>query len=58
MEAIAIYKDHSNMVKFMSAEDEGYRTLSGHMLLMAESATAQIRARWASYEPVERRKTP
>lgn len=54
MESIPIYTDHSHMVKFESADDDGYRKLSGHIFLMAENASAQIRARWASVD----RKTP
>jgi hypothetical protein len=49
VEPIAIHKDHSNMVKFVSADDDGYRKLSGYMFLMAENADARIRARWAAY---------
>lgn len=46
-EAIAIHRDHSNMVKFTSADDDGYKKLSGHILLMVGRASIEIRTRWA-----------
>lgn len=57
MEPIPIYQDHSHMVKFKSADDDGYKKLSGHIFLMAGNASAQIRARWAGQASVDR-KTP
>lgn len=48
MEAITVHKDHSNLVKFGSQDDEGYKKLSGHDFLMAENAVPHIRARWGS----------
>ncbi|MCJ1439073.1 hypothetical protein MMC27_008464 [Xylographa pallens] len=48
VEAIALYKDHSNLIKFESQDDEGYKKLSGHLFLMAENAAPVIRARWGS----------
>lgn len=55
VEPIAIHTDHSNLVKFMSDDDDGYRKLSGHIFLMAENANAQITARWASFASVDRK---
>ena len=46
-EPIAIHADHINMVKFTSKEDSGYRTVSGHLQIMAENAGAAIASRWA-----------
>ncbi|KAF2434895.1 hypothetical protein EJ08DRAFT_581701, partial [Tothia fuscella] len=46
-EPIAIHADHINMAKFASREDNGYRTVSGHLRLMAESAGDAIALRWA-----------
>jgi hypothetical protein len=57
VEAIAIHKNHSNMVKFVTADDEGYKKLSGHIFLMSENAGAQIRARWAGYASFSGKKT-
>ncbi|KAE8841204.1 hypothetical protein PTNB85_04603 [Pyrenophora teres f. teres] len=37
-ESIAIHADHINMVKFGSKLDHGYKTVSGHMRVMAENA--------------------
>lgn len=48
VEAITVHKDHSNLVKFGSQDDEGYKKLSGHDFLMAENAVPHIRARWGS----------
>jgi hypothetical protein len=48
VEAIALHKDHSNLVKFGSEDDEGYKKLSGHIFLMAEIAAPHIKARWVS----------
>lgn len=45
------------MVKFKSADDDGYKKLLGHIFLMAGNASAQIRARWAGQASVDR-KTP
>jgi hypothetical protein len=45
-EPIAIHADHLNMVKFASNEDNGYRTVSGHLRIMAQSASPVISARW------------
>jgi ABC-type protease/lipase transport system fused ATPase/permease subunit len=45
-EPIAIHADHLNMVKFASSEDNGYRTVSGHLRIMTQSASAAISARW------------
>lgn len=44
-EPIAMYKDHVNMVKFASQKDEGYNTMLGHLLSMADKAPGAISAR-------------
>ena len=46
-EPIVIHADHINMTKFASKEDSGYRTVSGHLRIMAESAGEAIASRWA-----------
>ncbi|CAN9148983.1 unnamed protein product [Alternaria alternata] len=45
-EAIAIHADHIHMVKFESKTDPGYRTVSGHLRLMAARAGTSIGGRW------------
>jgi hypothetical protein len=45
-EPIVIHADHINMVKFASKEDNGYRTLSGHLRIMVQSVGEVISARW------------
>ena len=46
-EPIVIHADHINMTKFTSKEDSGYRTVSGHLQIMAEIAGEAIASRWA-----------
>ncbi len=46
-EPIVIHADHINMAKFASKEDSGYRTVLGHLWIMAESAGEAIALRWA-----------
>jgi hypothetical protein len=45
-EPIAIHADHINMVKFGSKSDSGYRTVSGHLRVMAGRAGPGIGGRW------------
>ena len=45
-EPIAIHADHINMVKFMSKEGNSYKTVSGHLRIMAQSASSVIPSRW------------
>ncbi|KAF2228898.1 hypothetical protein EV356DRAFT_456844 [Viridothelium virens] len=45
-ETIAMHADHINMVKFASKEDIGYRTVSSHLWIMTQDATAIVRSRW------------
>jgi hypothetical protein len=45
VEPIVIYADHINMVKFASKEDNGYRTGSGHLRIMAQNASRIISSR-------------
>ena len=45
-EPIVIHADHIHMVKFASKEDNGYRTVSGHMRIMAQDADETISSRW------------
>jgi len=45
-ETIAIHADHIHMVKFGSKADPGYRTVSGHLRVMARDAGNAIGERW------------
>ena len=45
-EPIVIHADHINMVKFESNSDSGYKKISGHLQIMAESAGDVISPRW------------
>jgi hypothetical protein len=51
-EPIVIHADHVNMVKFASREDNGFKTISGHLQIMAQSADDVISLRWAEEERV------
>ena len=52
-EPIVIHADHINMVKFASKDDSGYRTVSGHLRIMARSATNVITERWEEEDRVD-----
>lgn len=45
-EPIVIHADHINMVKFSSRQDNGYKTVSGHLRLMVRDAGEAIDKRW------------
>lgn len=45
-EQIMIHADHKMMVKFVSKEDNGYETVSGHLEIMVDSAAGVIASRW------------
>jgi hypothetical protein len=45
-EPIAIHADHINMVKFESKADSGYKTVSGHLRVMAARAGDAIGHQW------------
>ena len=45
-EPIVIHTDYINMVKFGSKEDSGYRTVSGHLQVIAEKAGDVVSSRW------------
>ena len=42
VEVVGLHKNHFTMVKFESAEDEDYMTVSSHLLLMARAAPTSI----------------
>ena len=43
---IGLHKDHINMVKFASEDDEDYKTVSSHLLLMSRDAPTRIARAW------------
>jgi hypothetical protein len=45
-EPIAIHADHTNIVKFESRSNPGYKTVSGHLRVMAARAGDTVRRRW------------
>lgn len=45
-EPIVIHADHINMVKFASKDDNDYKTVSGHLQIMVDSASDVIAAQW------------
>ncbi|OIW32077.1 hypothetical protein CONLIGDRAFT_251504 [Coniochaeta ligniaria NRRL 30616] len=45
-EPIAIHADHANMVRYTKREDSGYKTISGHLTIMANDAVEEIRQNW------------
>ena len=53
-EVIVIHADHINMVKFAAKEDNGYRTVSGHIRIMAQSAGDVISSSWETEKQVNK----
>ena len=45
-ESIVIHTDHVNMVKFESVGNSGYKTVSGHLRVMAQNTGDVITSRW------------
>ena len=43
---IAIFSDHTNMVKFTGAQDDGFRKVSGELSIMLKKAPQIIEANW------------
>jgi len=52
-EAIVIHADHVNMVKFEAKSDAGYKTVSGHLRLMARKATNEVGRTWETEGKVD-----
>ena len=46
-EPIAIHANYVDMVKFALRVDLGYKTVSGHMRIIAQSALDAVALRWA-----------
>ena len=51
---IAIPSDHTNMVKYTSAEDDGFRKACGELSIMLKKALRKIEQNWAELASVER----
>ncbi len=46
-EPIAIYADHTNMVRYKSRQEgNGYDTVSEHLQIMTNAAVEKIQRRW------------
>jgi hypothetical protein len=45
-EPIAIHADHTNMVKFESRSNPGYKTVSGHLRVMGARAGDAVGKQW------------
>ena len=43
---IAILSDHTNMVKFRDADDEGFRKVHGELSIMLKKALRKIEQNW------------
>ena len=43
---IAIPSDHTNIVKFQDAEDEGFRKVYGELSIMLKKAVRKIEGNW------------
>jgi hypothetical protein len=47
-EPIAIHADHTNMVKFESRSNPGYKPVSGHLRVMRARAGDAVGRQWAT----------
>lgn len=45
-ENLAIHADHEGMVRFKGPREEGFKTLAGHLTLMARKAPGVVGRRW------------
>jgi hypothetical protein len=52
-EPIVIHEDHINMAKYPSKGHAGYKTMSGHLQIMADAAVDKIRKRWDEEKRVQ-----
>ena len=50
---IAILSDHTNMVKFKSAEDDGFRKVHGELSIMLKKASQKIEENWRELASTE-----
>ena len=52
-EAISINKNHVDMSKFPSTEDEDFKTISKHLFIMAKAAPHKISKNWEYYRRLD-----
>lgn len=45
-EQIVIHADHREIVKFESKEDNNYKKVSGHLVVMVKEADSVVSLRW------------
>jgi len=57
-EAIAIAADHVGMVKFASPTDKNFRTVAGHLGMMASQAPGNVFKKWRDNEAAARGSYP
>ena len=50
---IAIFSDHTNMVKFKSAEDEGFKKVSEELSIMLKKALRKLEENWEELASVK-----
>ena len=50
---IALVSDHTNMAKFESEEDEGFRKVYGQLSIMLKKARRKIEENWERLESVK-----
>ena len=50
---VAILSDHTNMVKFHGAEDEGFRKVNGELSIMLKNALRKVEQNWEELERAE-----
>ena len=50
---IAILSDHTNMVKFKSKDDDGFRKVDGELSIMLEEASRKIKDNWEELTSVK-----
>ena len=50
---ISILSDHTNMVKFISADDDGFRKVYGELSIMLKRALRKIEENWEEFASVK-----
>ena len=50
---ISILSDHTNMVKFISADDDGFRKVYGELSIMLKRALQKIEENWEEFASVK-----
>jgi hypothetical protein len=52
-EPIAIMENHINMVKFSSPNNNEFKRVAGHLILMAENAPTKVQENWLTERNIE-----